>query len=529
MSERAPVASVVLRTYNHAPFVAQAIESVLCQRAPFGLELIVAEDCSTDGTRAIVEGYAARHPDLIRTVLPERNVGHGEIFRLALEAVRGSYVGYLDGDDYWTFAEKLARQVDFLERNPECRSCFHDVSLIYDTAGLPSGTVSPGFGETRFGLEQILMGCFVPAPAMVFRRELSDELPGWVFESAWIDWLIHIRAAVGKSIGYLPQTMAAYRVHAGGMFSGLDRISQLKEDLRFYERLRSELPEQQGLIERCVAFRHAQLGIEELGVSYDSCVVLVDPAHELRSYFNGRHARSLPRHDGREVTELEAIRGAVKDLPAVVGDYGPRVDANARQGGCYVAVPRHARRWLRERTHLAAYLAQHAAVTWQNEWASVYELAAPSGGSAFERATRRVEVHMLLPPSGERAGFLDLPHAGALQPVHALAIAGWALANGTVAQTIEFRVDGEALWRTPVNVARPDVGAAFGLNSVERCGFQTTFNAQELAPGATVQLVALFAEDLSLPLAELRFDAGAQTPAPDAAGEEIQPSSAGGE
>src|SRR5205807_1410995 len=116
MSDGARVASVVLRTCNHAPFIAQAIESVLLQRTQFPFELIVAEDCSTDGTRAIVEDYARRHPDLIRTILPERNVGHGEILRRGLEATRGRYVGYLDGDDYWTSCAKLARQVDFLER-----------------------------------------------------------------------------------------------------------------------------------------------------------------------------------------------------------------------------------------------------------------------------------------------------------------------------------------------------------------------------------------------------------------------------
>ena len=76
-------------------------------------------------------------------MLPERNLGHGEIFRQALAATRGTLIAYLDGDDYWTSPAKLARQVEFLERNPDCANCFHDVSLIYDEAGMPSGTISP--------------------------------------------------------------------------------------------------------------------------------------------------------------------------------------------------------------------------------------------------------------------------------------------------------------------------------------------------------------------------------------------------
>src|SRR4029077_10816673 len=171
--------------------------------------------CSTDGTREIVRGYAERHPERITAVLPDRNVGHGEIFRRALEATGGELIAYLDGDDYWTSPEKLARQVKFLDSNPECANCFHDVSLIYDRAGRPSGALSPGFGDSQFGLEQIVMECFVPAPAMMFRCEVARGLRPWIFESAWIDWLIHIRSAEVGPIGYLPEPLAAYRVHQG--------------------------------------------------------------------------------------------------------------------------------------------------------------------------------------------------------------------------------------------------------------------------------------------------------------------------
>lgn len=500
--------SVVLRTYDHGPFIAQAIESVLLQRTQFRFELIVAEDCSTDGTREIVEGYAARNPELIRTVLPERNLGHGEILRRGLQAVRGRYVAYLDGDDYWTSCTKLARQVDFLDRNPECQSCFHDVSLIYDRMGLPSGAVSPRLGERRFGLRQILLACFVPAPSMVFRREVSDGLPAWAFESPWIDWLIHIHAALGGSIGYLPQTLAAYRVHSGGMFSGLDRVSQLEADLSFYERLISEMPAERRTIERCLINRHAQLAIERLGVAYDACVVLVDPSREQSPYFNGRHARHLPRREGREMTELEAIRDSARDLPPAVGDYGPRVDPDARDGACYVVVPRDAEAWLRQRAPLRDYLARHGQVAWESEWVTIHELAPLSATGMARRmhATARVEVNMLVPASGDLAAFLDAPRSGALLPAHAVTVTGWLLAkNGRAAQTIEFEVEEEVVWRAPVNVARADVVAAFPEASVERCGFQSTLNVQELPADATVELTAVFADDARVRFATLRL------------------------
>lgn len=508
MSAAAPTVSVVLRTYNHAPWIAQAIESVLLQRAGFTFELIVAEDCSTDGTRAIVKAYAARHPDVIRPLLPERNVGHGEIFRRALETAGGRYVAYLDGDDYWTSTAKLARQVDFLEREGDCPSCFHDVSLIYDDAGVPSGAVTPHLAEERFGLEQILMECFIPAPAMLFRSEVAEQLPGWVFESAWIDWLIHIRAAESGPIGYLPEVLAAYRVHRGGMFSALDRVSQLEEDMRFYPRLLAELPRERALIERCLANRHAQLAVERLGVSFDSCVVLVDPSRQFRPYFNGRHARSLPRRDGREVTELDAIREAARDLPAAVEDYGGHSSPSARQSGCYVVVPRDAAHWVAEHRQFGAYLACHGRIAYENASVTVHALKplAEVGAASGPGGLRRVDVAMLLGTSGDPAGFLDTPRSGQLLPAHAGAVAGWIVGRGGTAELIDFEIDGVIVWRAPVQRRRGDVAAAFPDLAVPDCGFQTTLNAAEIPAGAVTTLLAVFADGARVPFAELRFE-----------------------
>ncbi len=502
-----PTVSVVLRTYNHAPFIAQAIESVLIQRTSFPFELVIAEDCSTDETRAIVTDYAERKPEQVRAVLPERNVGHGEILRQGLEAAAGSYVAYLDGDDYWTSPSKLARQVDFLERNKECATCFHDVSVVYDEAGLPSGALSPRLGEERFTLEQILMECFVPAPSMMFRREVAEELPSWVFESMWIDWLIHIRSAQLGPIGYLPEALAAYRVPRGGMFSALDRVSQLEEDLRFYERLLPDLPEQRELIERCLAYRHAQLAIERLGVPFDACVVLVDPRRELRPYFNGRHARNLPRREGREVTELEAIREAAKDLSAAVQDYGPPTQLLDGHRGCYVVVPRAAADWLAERSQFVAYLNENAQVAWADEWAVVHELGALTGKGDKQgsRAARRVEVTMLPSSSGLAGFYLDAPASGALLPAHAVTVVGWVLGVDSLPVMIEFEVDGELLWRAPVHLERPDVAEAFPDLSVKKPGFQTTLNAQEVPAGAVTTAFAILSDGTRSPFAELRF------------------------
>src|SRR5262245_39083235 len=109
--------SVLLMTYNHAPFVEQAVRSVLSQRTTFPFDVVVAEDCSTDDTGRIVSRFETQHPGRVRVLRRGKNLGIQANFIDAYAHCRGEYVATLDGDDYWTAPDKLQRQVDFLDQN----------------------------------------------------------------------------------------------------------------------------------------------------------------------------------------------------------------------------------------------------------------------------------------------------------------------------------------------------------------------------------------------------------------------------
>jgi glycosyltransferase involved in cell wall biosynthesis len=509
MSAEEPLVSVVLRTFEHGRYVGQAIESVLIQRPPFPFELVIGEDCSTDGTREIVRGYAEHFPGRVRAVLPEQNLGHGQILLRAVEATRGRLLAYLDGDDYWTEPGKLARQVAYLEANPRCHACFHDVSLVYDQAGMPSGAVKPGLAEATFSLEDVLAECFVGAPSMLLRREIAAGLPQWAWESAWIDWLFHIRAAERGPLGYIPEPMAAYRVHEGGMFSSLDRVNQLDEDLRFYARLLPEMPAQAESIERFMQYRRCQLAIERLGVPFDACIVLVDPRRELRPYFNGRHARNLPRRDGREVSELEAIRRAAATLAPASRDYGGK-GPEAGGAGCFVVIPAAAAAWLQEHEGLRGYLREYGRVAWEDSGVSVYELSPAGGGEARARSTRRVEVERLPLTPELRAGNLEAPEAEASLPAHAIFLAGWLLGEEAPVRAVEWLREDELVWRNPVDQPRPDIAEGFPGLDVGKPGFRTTLNALRLPAETLLTGVAVLADGSRADFARLRLRDGGE-------------------
>ncbi len=120
-----PLLSIVTITYNHEPFIAKTIEGVLMQQVNFPIEFIIAEDCSTDGTRRICQEYAERYPELIHLITSENNVGAVANERRAMLAAKGKYIAFCEGDDYWTDPLKLQKQVDFLEAHPEYSVTFH--------------------------------------------------------------------------------------------------------------------------------------------------------------------------------------------------------------------------------------------------------------------------------------------------------------------------------------------------------------------------------------------------------------------
>jgi len=233
--------SVAMVTYNHEPFIAQAIESVLMQQTEFGVELLIGEDCSTDGTREIVAEYAGRHPERIRPLWHEHNVGAQANSIAVLNACRGQYIAALEGDDYWTGPLKLQKQVDFLEAHPECSMCFHNVEVIYEDQSREPRNYCPSDQKEISGLEDILKWNFIPTCSVMCRRGVVCELPDWYHELAIGDWPLHILNAQYGDIGYIESVMGVHRVHRGGIWSSSSHVQRGKAALQMYYHLRSYL------------------------------------------------------------------------------------------------------------------------------------------------------------------------------------------------------------------------------------------------------------------------------------------------
>jgi glycosyltransferase involved in cell wall biosynthesis len=240
--------SVLLVTYNHGPWIAQAIESVLMQQTDFEYEVLISEDCSTDSTRDIVIDYQARYPDKIRLLLSEHNLNDNSVLVRGIRAARGEYVAYLDGDDYWISPHKLQKQVQFLEGHPECSMCFHECAFLRDER-LHAGPTRTSI--KLFSLTDLLERNFVKFCSVMFRLAAVRNVPDWYTGCVFGDWPLYILLSQQGMAGCLPDRLAVYRIHSGGLWSGLSEGRQIEQLAIFYAQLHSHLgPQYDRLLRR---------------------------------------------------------------------------------------------------------------------------------------------------------------------------------------------------------------------------------------------------------------------------------------
>ncbi len=236
-----PLVSVAMITYNHERFIAQAIESVLAQQTPFAIELVIGEDCSTDGTRTIVQRYARTNPAVVRPILHEKNVGMHQNHRAVLAACRGEFVAFLEGDDFWLSPQKLAIQVHLLTARPEAAGCFHRVSLV-DAAGQDNGRVAPVGNPPPQSTDLLLRANDMPTPSVLVRRALLPSLSIRFHALRMGDWPSWLLTSLHGPFLFLGETMAAYREHGAGAWTGAAGETRRVGTIELFRVLSEELP-----------------------------------------------------------------------------------------------------------------------------------------------------------------------------------------------------------------------------------------------------------------------------------------------
>ena len=214
--------SVICNAYNHQEYIEEAIKSFVRQKTTFEYEILIHDDASTDNTKSIIMKYAQRYPNLIYPVFEKENqYSKGVcITSLSYPRVRGKYIAFCEGDDYWCDDQKLQKQFDILEKNPNIDMCAHK-SLIFNMKKPDKKKyVSPRKKNSILSFRNVVKGggAYLATSSLFFRKSLIENEPSFR-RNMPIDYTLQIMGSLSGGIYYLSDCMSVYRFLSPGSWT----------------------------------------------------------------------------------------------------------------------------------------------------------------------------------------------------------------------------------------------------------------------------------------------------------------------
>ena len=228
-----PLWSVMIPTFNCAPFLRQTLESVLSQDpGPDAMQIEVVDDCSTqDDPESVVRAVAGER---VRFYQQPKNVGHTRNFETCLQHARGHLAHLLHGDDAVRrgFYERMGRA---FAQNTSIGAAFcRHITMDADGNWLDIARLE----RSQSGLlpdlvERLAVHQRIQTPAMVVRREVYEALGGFDRRLSWTeDWEMWMRIAAHYPVWYETEPLALYRVHANSNTGRYVRSGESSRDLK---------------------------------------------------------------------------------------------------------------------------------------------------------------------------------------------------------------------------------------------------------------------------------------------------------
>lgn len=229
--------SIECLSFNHEAYIADAIESFLMQRTNFAIEILIHDDASTDRTAQIIKEYEMKYPDIIKPIYQEVNqYSQGrKVFDINHNRAIGKYIALCEGDDYWLDPYKLQKQVDYMERHPECSMCVHGAYEVCANKNEVLAKIMPSRKGRVFTVREVIEGgggLFATNSILYSRHKLLDR-PLFYKEAVVGDYPLVIFAALTGTVYFLPDRMSAYRVGVGGSWTETELSTTSKRTKHF--------------------------------------------------------------------------------------------------------------------------------------------------------------------------------------------------------------------------------------------------------------------------------------------------------
>lgn len=232
-----PLVSVIIPSYNHKRYIIDCINSVACQDVD-GIELIVIDDCSPDGSHAYIlkafdEHKINNNTFIARKIIQnEKNMGAHNTLNRGLSAARGKYISILNSDDQYesnrlseALSSIVSRNLDFIFTGLKC---IDDLSNTIESPGRIFEDSLSGLGQSRFDVEFLRRNPAITSGNFVFKRDLLAS--GLQFKNLRYchDWDFLLSAILIGDVGFINKPLYRYRFHESNSFKGLAHIADLE-------------------------------------------------------------------------------------------------------------------------------------------------------------------------------------------------------------------------------------------------------------------------------------------------------------
>lgn len=215
-----PVVSVMCITFNQAGYIGQALDSFLAQDLDVPYEIVVNDDCSTDGTAQILLDYQEKHPGVIRVILHEQNQysqGKSAMGDFVIPAMRGRYGAMCEGDDYWTDPTKLSCQLAFMEGHPSYAACVHANENVQAESGRRLSVMRYADHDCDIAMADAFSNtqCYSTNSLFIRASALADYRASELYPLKCDgDQKMLVSYALNGGIHYIDRIMSAYRFMA---------------------------------------------------------------------------------------------------------------------------------------------------------------------------------------------------------------------------------------------------------------------------------------------------------------------------
>ncbi|MCM1223811.1 MAG: glycosyltransferase family 2 protein, partial [Lachnospiraceae bacterium] len=263
-----PLVSIWVSTYNHERYIRQCLDSIVVQKKNFPIEIIIADDCSTDGNQGIIREYAEKYPEIIRPILGNKNTfseGRSRFIEQFVPLARGKYFACCEGDDYWIYAGKLQRMADFLESRPEYSMIFHAFKGKSEVKGL-----SANFARLprcrKVGIFEVIVEPHIHYAAFMgridnIREDNEFQRQYRCNETVTFDMRTYLSLYNSGKVYGLPDFWSVYRLQPAGVYTELKILHKEKaHDDKILEELQTFYD---GKYKKLVAYRTAFLDLQQ--------------------------------------------------------------------------------------------------------------------------------------------------------------------------------------------------------------------------------------------------------------------------